>query len=1495
MLTSMAVSRFFRIGPILLATLLLAACSSGGGGGGGGGAAATLNTIAVTSTRVNLPKGMKEQLTAMGSFSDGTTSDITASVTWTSSDNLVATVDAAGLVTAVAPGAVTLTATDTTTNVTGTISLTITTAVVQSIVVAPANTNLAKGLTQAMTATGTFSDGTSADITNSVTWSSANTAVADFLGAAGVVTAKAVGGPVALTATDPGTNVSASTNLTVTSAVLQTIAVTPANLSLAKGINQQYTAMGNYSDGTSADLTASVVWSSLTPSTAAIDAAGFASTLAVGTTTIQAVFSGVTGSTVLTVTPAALVSIAVTPLNPSISKGLTQQMTAMGTYTDGTTVNITGSVTWSSSNTATATVVASGLATGAAVGSVTLTATDPVGGAISGSTSLTVTPAALVSIAVTPANPSVAAGLTQTFTATGTYTDNTQAVLTTGLTWSSNSTTVATVNASGVATGVTTGSAVITVADNATTISGSSTLTVTAAVLQSITVTPANPSIPNGMTTQFTATGNYSDGSQANLTATVAWAGTAGVATVNASGLATGVGVGVATVKATDGASGIVGSTNLTITAAILQSITVTPANPSIALGQTQTFTATGNYSDGSQAALTTGLTWTSSNTGVATVNNSGVASSVASGGPVTITVTDNATAISGTASLTVTPAVLLSIAVTPGATNLPMGLTQQMTAMGTYSDGTTVDMTNTVTWTTGAAGTVTVSALGVATPVAIGGPVTITATDGTSGNFGTASITVSAAVLTTITVNPTGPSIAKGQTQQFTATGSYSDGSSQDLTATVAWTTSNGAVASVSAAGLATGLAVGGPVTITATSAGISGTANLTVTAAVLNTITLTPANTTIAKGLTQAYTAMGNYSDGTSVNITNALTWTTSNGVVASVSAAGLATGLAVGGPVTITATDAVSGKTGTATLTVSAATLSTMTVTPANGAIPTGLTQQFTATGTYTDGSTANLTGSVTWSSSLVGVATIAAGGLATGVGGGTTVITAVSGAVSGTTNLTVAADTLLSIAVTPAASTLSRGTVQQMTATGTYQVSGAVNITSSVTWASSTSSVATVGASTGVVTVTGIAGATNITATKGAVVSPAATVTATAATVTSITVSPSTISLPAGLKQSFTATANMSDGTTKDLTTLATWTSSNTAVATVAAGGAGTAVATSGTPATMTATYTDPVNGAVKTGTAAFTVTPAILVSTAVTSLNTQLPAGVKEQYTATGTYSDATVYNITSSVTWASSNAAAATVSAAGLVTSVAAGSANITATLGGVVGTKALTVNAATLSTIAVTPVTTIWTTETQQMTAMGTYTNAQVVDISNVATWTSSLATTATVAAGGVATGKFPGTNNGATSTSTITATYQTKSGTAVLTVKSLVDEGTQAAPLALAKVAGTPLTYKGQAWGAGGNEASFYKITGLTVGTTYRVDMLNITTGSTFRLYDDPANVGNWTGATVSCQYDSTVATAQVVCFVTPVAAGGGAIGLRIRNNPTAAPGVVYTIYMP
>jgi uncharacterized protein YjdB len=266
-------------------------------------------------------------------------------------------------------------------------------ATLQSIAVTPAPSSIVAGNTQQFTATGTYSDNSTKNITTSVTWKSSNTAFATIGAATGLATGVAAG-TTQITATQ-GSVVSPNDSLTVTAtgATLQSIAVTPASSSIVAGNTQQFTATGTYSDNSTKNITTSVTWKSSNTAFATIGAAtGLATGVAAGTTQITATQGSVVSpNDPLTVTAATvtLQSIAVTPAAPSVGIGSTLQFTATGTYSDNSTKNITSSVTWASSNPLFATIAAAtGLATGVALGTTEITAT--LGSVVSPNDSLTV-------------------------------------------------------------------------------------------------------------------------------------------------------------------------------------------------------------------------------------------------------------------------------------------------------------------------------------------------------------------------------------------------------------------------------------------------------------------------------------------------------------------------------------------------------------------------------------------------------------------------------------------------------------------------------------------------------------------------------------------------------------------------------------------------------------------------------------------------------------------------------------------------------------------------------------------------------------------------------------------------------------------------------------------------------------------------------------------------------------------------------------------------
>jgi hypothetical protein len=137
-----------------------------------------------------------------------------------------------------------------------------------------------------------------------------------------------------------------------------------------------------------------------------------------------------------------LVSIAILPTNPRIAVHTSLKLTAIGTFTDGSTSTNLPSVKWNTSSHKFALVRSTGVVYGKRSGSVTISAS---ASGVSGTTTLTISNGTLVSIAITPANPSVPLGAPQQFTATGTFSDSTTQDITVNVHWSSSSASVATI------------------------------------------------------------------------------------------------------------------------------------------------------------------------------------------------------------------------------------------------------------------------------------------------------------------------------------------------------------------------------------------------------------------------------------------------------------------------------------------------------------------------------------------------------------------------------------------------------------------------------------------------------------------------------------------------------------------------------------------------------------------------------------------------------------------------------------------------------------------------------------------------------------------------------------------------------------------------------------------------------------------------------------------------------------------------------------------
>jgi uncharacterized protein YjdB len=578
-----------------------------------------------------------------------------------------------------------------------------------------------------------------------------------------------------------------------------------------------------------------------------------------------------------------------------------------------------------------------------------------------------------------------------------------------------------------------------------------------------IVLTPSSTTLPANTVMQFIARGIRNSGD--TVAVSVNYSATGG--TITAGGMfVAGTVPGTYHVIAADNPHRLADTSVVTVTTAAVAFVTLSPNPASLRVGGTAQLSAT--LTDLAGNVLTgRSITWSSNNSGVATVSPTGLVSGV-SVGNATITATSEGT--DGTAAVIVTLVPVASVAVTPASLTVLAGSTAQLTAVAKDSAGNVLTGRS-ITWTSNATGVATVSASGLVGGVSAGNA-TITATS--EGKSGTAVVSVSLVPVASVTVSPNPAGVRVGGTVQLTAV--TKDSAGNVLTGrVVTWASSVPAVATVSASGLVTGVAAGA-ITITATSEGKSGTAAVNVSLVPVASVTVTPNPAGAAAGGTVQLTAVTKDSAG-NVLTGRSIAWTSNATGVATVSASGLVTGVSAGNA-TITATS--EGKSGTAAVSITAVPVASVTVTPNPAGVRVGGTVQLTA---VTKDSAGNiLTGrAITWASNATGVATVSTAGRVTGVAAGSATITATSEGKSGTAAVTATIAPVATVTVTPnPASVVIAGTVQLAT---TLKDSAGATLTGRVvTWATSNAAVATV-SSSGLVSGL-VAGTATITATSEA---------------------------------------------------------------------------------------------------------------------------------------------------------------------------------------------------------------------------------------------------------------------------------------------------------------------------------------------------------------------------------------------------------------------------
>lgn len=1400
---------------------------------------ASLEVLGVTllGVRLDPPAGTLHagatdtvQLAAIGQFDDGSEAYISKIVVWASSDDAVATVDAGGLVTAGSDaGTAAITAAIGTMESPPAIIVVLPSTHVQQVTVEPGAATIAAGTAQELAAIVLFADGMTADYTTQATWASSDVGVAT-VDAKGRVVGHARGDVVITAEVD---RVFGHAELAVTNAALETIAVEPAGATLPMGTTRQLGATGHYSDGTTTDLTTDVLWRTSDESVLTVSGWGLATAVATGVVTVEAELHGVSGGTGVTVSPAVFDHIAIAPASPeALPVGLSVQLLAFGVRTDGTAVDLTAhpDLLWMTSAPEVATISNAtgqeGTVTALSKGGVLLGARYLNGLVVleAQPVLLGVVDAQLQAIEVTPTSPTLPAGFAMQLHATGLYSDGSLLNLTHDVEWSSSAPAIA-----AVANGDDVEGTVVALAAGAATIratlgevAGESAVLISATKLVSISVAPPALGVEVDATKQLMATGNFGDGTTLDLTTMATWSVAPddlgrGVTVSNepereglvtVSPLATPSAAPI-TIHATHGT--VSGVSSLTIVGpTALTAIVVTVDPVVVPVGLTAQATATGLYADGAHPPVAKDITaqviWSPSFGGVATVSNASMDKGVVTGaGPGTAlidaclgAICANDAASPGSAALvTVTGCAFGDVLVSPSgksALELPKGTARAFLATATYDTAPVgcgslpvagYDVTELSLWVSSSPGVATVSnAVGshgvVTASTDPTGPSTVISAH-FAGLTGTASLAIIDACVATLAIEPAAVSLPAGVWQTFVATAHMTNESIIDYTDHAAWQVT-GALELVEPGVVQTFAGEAGTVRASSTAtpgcAAVTTGANVAIDDATLTSVTIAPRAATVAIGDGIGLEATGLYSDGTSFDLTNGATWTSSNPAVAVAQPGGIVTAKAAGTVVVLATHDGVSGM---ADLTIEGYALTGLTVGPAPDAVcgtfdgagfAPGVRFPLRAVAHTTDGGAQDVTALVTWASDAPWIASIDDAGLVETQAPGDALIVATWGDDSGTYALGVVDAALTDLRIEPTDGfIIPVNATQQFRAFGTYegfidgaQRSDVCEITDMASWfaapaASLVVSEAGLATSTDVATQSALVTATHdgvVGATHGEV---------RGACVELIRLSPDTATTMLGVLMQFEAEAVLSDGASFPLTGDATtWSSSDPAVAQVKGG---QVVPLAPGIITVTATYDAgasacPMAAQTQVASAPLIVQPAALTSIGVAcpesaklwpgsaGLAPGLPAGLGMHCTALGHYTDLTSADVTASVTWTSSAPEVATVGDAagtkGRVSALASGAATLDATLGDVTGSFALQVVGATVQNITVDGVAELPTGFTHPFTALAAYTLGVIThyyDVTPIADWSSSDPASVTVgnnaATGGIVTAVAP------------------------------------------------------------------------------------------------------------------------------------------------------------
>ncbi len=1174
--------------------------------------------IRLTNTTLLMRVGKTSELAAIIAPVDATD----PTVTWTSDNESIAIVDANGLVTAIAIGNATITATSNSNpSVKATCYVTVEAVndvvAVSKITISDKTLEMTEGDTYPLTATITPADATDP----SLTWRSSDRTIAT-VDANGVVTAISQGEATIYVSSSNGLTEECA--VTVRPNIIDPTGITLSNtqLLMREGYTSDLIAIvrpDNASDKT-------VVWSTSNPEIATVDNNGIVTAIKQGNCVITAsTINGHKATCDVTVVP-VVISVDDISLNKyELTMEINETFTLIATITPDDATDKT--VTWKSYDKSIAVVSEYGVVTAVAAGTTTIYASSSNGKTVECIVTVLPGETAVASITLSQSELLMREGFTSELFAIIRPEDATDKTVF----WSTSNPEIATVDENGVVTAIHQGNAVIT-ATSANEMTAICNVTVVPYIIsvEDISLNPTEIEIEVNDTYQLTATITPDDASDK----TVTWRSLdRAIATVTEDGVVTGIGTGTTIIYASS-SNGKTVECHVTVKPDIIDPTSISLTNTELLMIKGDTAELIGIVRPDNATDKT--ITWTSSDESIATVDNNGIVTAIQQGFATITASTSNGMVATCAVTVTIIPVESISL----NKNKLELTVEDTETLIATITPDNATDKT--VTWKSSNREVATVSENGLVTAIGVG--TAIIYASSSNGLTAECEVTVNPGIIpvTGISLSNTELLMREGYSTDLLAIVRPDNATDK----TVTWSTDNPAIATFDANGdkaIITANAVGTAIITVTSNFDPSIKAQCVVTVqkeeeiVAVESITLNKTELIMTEGDVEDLIATISPDDATDKSVT----WKSSDREIATVDENGKVTAIKAG-VATIYASSS-NGLTAECAVTVNPAYVEVTSVSLTN----TELLMR--------EGHTADLIAivrpdnatdkSITWASSDESIATVDQNGIVTAILRGNTTVTATShNGIQAICYVTVVPDVVPveSIAVDP--TSLEMEVEDKFTLTATITPDEATDKT--VTWRSSDRAIATV-SENGEVTAIG-AGTAVIYASSsnGLTAECAVTVNPAYEEVISISLTNTELLMIEGDSTDLIAIIRPDNATDKSVT----WTSSDESIVTVDQNGNVDAIKQGN--AIVTATASNGVKAYCYV-----TVLPRIIAVESIAISDSEIDLTVGDEYTLTATISpdDAT----DKTITWKSSNRAIATVSENGLVTAIAEGTASI--------------------------------------------------------------------------------------------------------------------------------------------------------------------------------------------------------------------------------------------